>query len=239
MVANTLGGCNMNISKNKGLSLVMVFIILAVYNIIAFLLPISRGGMFWTGYSFSLAALLLTAGVGFYALGREGLKSKVYGIPLLTLSWRYLITQLIIGLLEMILPSIPFQYGIILNAILFGACLVGLIGSDIATGEIERIDETVKEKVSYINSLQADIDSLVDKNTDEHTKKTLKDLAEAIRYSDPMSNQQLLVIENEIKVKVTRLSATAVSCDSSAIETICGELQQLIAERNRKCKELK
>ena len=229
----------MSISKNKGLSLVMVFIILAVYNIIAFLLPISRGGMFWTGYCFSMAALLLSAGVGFYSLGREGLKSKVYGVPLLSLSWSYLIAQLIIGFLEMVLSTIPFQYGIILNAVLFGACLVGLMGADIATGEIERIDEKVKEKVSHIKSLQADIDRLVDKTADEDAKKTLKDLAEAIRYSDPMSSQQLSSIENEMKVKVTGLSDAAASCDLPAIQTICRELQQLIAERNRKCKTMK
>ncbi len=229
----------MNISKNKGLSLVMVFIILAVYNIIAFLLPISRGGMFWTGYCFTMAALLLTAGVGFYTLGREGLKSKVYGIPLLSLSWSYLTAQLIIGLLEMVLPSIPFQYGIILNAVLFGACLAGLIASDIATGEIERIDEKVKEKVSYIKSLQADIESLAGKTADEDAKKTLKDLAQAIRYSDPMSSPRLSEIENEIKMKVNGLSDAAASCDSPAIVSICGELQQLISERNRKCKTMK
>lgn len=60
----------MNISKNKGLSLVIVFILLAVYNLIAFVLPFNRGGMFWTGYVFSMAAILLTASVGFYAFGR-------------------------------------------------------------------------------------------------------------------------------------------------------------------------
>lgn len=229
----------MNISKNKGLSLVMVFIILAVYNIIAFLLPINQGGMFWTGYGFSMAAILLTAGVGFYTLRREGLKSKVYGVSLLSLVWRYLIAQLIIGLLEMALPTVPFQYGIILNAILLGACLIGLITADIAKDEIERIDEKVKEKVSYIKSLQADIESLIGKSADEAAKKTLKDLAEAIRYSDPMSSSQLSAIENEIKVKAAGLSDAAASFDSSAIVSICGEMQQLVAERNRKCKTMK
>ncbi|MBE5994998.1 MAG: hypothetical protein E7247_21735 [Paenibacillaceae bacterium] len=229
----------MNISKNKGLSLVITFIIFAVYNIIAFLLPNGKGGMFWTGYGFSMAAILLTAGVGFYTLERKGLKSKVYGVSLLTLVWSYLIAQLIIGLLEMALPSIPFQYGIILNAILLGGCLIGLIAADIAIDEVERIDENVKKKVSYIKSLQTDIESLIGKNKDEAAKKALKDLAEAIRYSDPMSSSQLSAIENEIKVKAAGLTDAAASADSSAIVSICGEMQQLVAERNRTCKTLK
>lgn len=229
----------MNISKNKGLSLVITFIIFAVYNIIAFLLPNGKGEMFWTGYGFSMAAILLTAGVGFYTLERKGLKSKVYGVSLISLVWSYLIAQLIIGLLEMALPSIPFQYGIILNAILLGGCLIGLIAADIAIDEVERIDENVKKKVSYIKSLQTDIESLVGKNKDEAAKKALKDLAEAIRYSDPMSSSQLSAIENEIKVKAAGLTDAAVSADSAAIVSICGEMQQLVAERNRTCKTLK
>lgn len=229
----------MNISKNKGLSLVITFIIFAVYNIIAFLLPNGKGGMFWTGYGFSMAAILLTAGVGFYTLERKGLKSKVYGVTLLSLVWSYLIAQLIIGLLEMALPSIPFQYGIILNAILLGGCLIGLIAADIAIDEVERIDENVKKKVSYIKSLQTDIECLIDKNKDEAAKKALKDLAEAIRYSDPMSSPQLSAIENEIKVKAAGLTNAAASVDSSAIVSICDEMQQLVAERNRTCKTIK
>jgi len=203
------------------------------------MLPNGKGGMFWTGYGFTMAAILLTAGVGFYTFRRKGLKSKVYGVSLLSLVWSYLIAQLIIGLMEMALPSIPFQYGIILNAILLGACLIGLIAADIAIDEVERIDETVKKKVSYIKSLQTDIEGLIGKAEDEAAKKVLKDLAEAIRYSDPMSSSQLSAIENEIKVKAAGLKDAAASFDSSAIVSICGEMQQLVADRNRTCKTIK
>ncbi len=44
-----------------------------------------------------------------------------------------------------------------------GACLIGLIAADIAIDEVERIDEKVKKKVSYIKSLQTDIESLIGK----------------------------------------------------------------------------
>lgn len=229
----------MNISKNKGLSLVIVFIILAVYNIIAFVLPFNRGGMFWTGYVFSMAAILLTAGVVFYAFGRDGLRSKFYGCTLLSLVWCYLIAQLIIGMLEMVLAHIPFQYGIVLNAILFGACTIGLIATDIAKAEIERIDIKVKGKVFYVKSLQTDIENLVGKAPDEVTQKMLKNISEVIRYSDPMSSPQLAAIENKIASKIADLTNAIATSDSSIIKSSCDELQQLIAERNTKCKTMK
>lgn len=225
--------------KNKGLSLVIMVIVLVVYNIIAFILPFNRGGIFWTGYLFSMLAILLTMGIGFYALGREGLKSKVYGCPLLSLVWCYLIVQLIVGLLEMNFSNIPLQYGIVLNAVLFGACTIGLIATDIAKEEIERIDSKVKERVNYMKSLQTDIENLINRSPDEVTQQMLINIAEAIRYSDPMSSPQLTAIENKIESNVADLTDAINTSDSSKIKSGCDELKLLIAERNSKCKAMK
>jgi len=229
--------------KNKSVPVITVFIIMAVYNVIVFVIPFTKSGGFWTGYGFSMFAMLLTAGVSFYAFGRERLQSKVYGIPLVMLAWRYLIVQLLIGLLQMILPmiwpSIPFQYGLALNTVLLGACLIGLITIDSAKEMIERVDEKIKEKVFYIKSLQVDVECMVDKASDESVKKALKDLAETIRYSDPMSSSQLAAIENKIEAKTAALAEIVGKADGEASKALCNELQQLFAERNRKCKILK
>jgi hypothetical protein len=231
----------MTLTKNKKMFFIAVFIIVAVYNVIAFVIPFNRGGGFWSGYGFSMLAILLAAGVAFYAFAREGLKSRFYGIPLISVVWRYLVIQLIIGLLEMILDivPIPFQFGIAVNTILLGACLIGLITIEATKEEIERIDEKIKEKVFYIKSLQVEVECLVDKASDESVKKILKDLCETIKYSDPMSSPQLATIENKIEAKVTVLTETVEKADGDAIKSIRNELPQLFAERNRKCKILK
>ena len=229
----------MKITKNRGMSLATVFIILAVYNVVVFVIPFSRGGGFWTGYGFSMLAIFLTAAVGFYAFDREDLKSKVYGMPLMLVAWRYLVIQLIVGLVEMMVQNIiPFQYGIVVNTVLLGACLIGLIAVNIGKEEIERIDEKIKEKVFYIRALQVDVEGLTGRVSDD-LKKILKELAETIRYSDPMSSPQLAAIENKIETKVAVLTEAVEKADGDAIKALCGELQQLFAERNRKCKILK
>jgi hypothetical protein len=225
--------------RNRWMTLAVILIVIAVYNVIVFTIPFTRGGNFWTGYTFSMAALLLTAVVEFFFFERADLKSRFYGWPLRTVAWRYLITQLIVGILEMSLTVIPYRYEIALNTILLGACLIGLIAVSAAKEEIERIDEKIKDKVFYIKSLQADVEGLIDRITDEATKKTLKDLADIIRYSDPMSSPQLAEIENRIDVKVAALGEAVANNTSEAITALCAELQQLFAERNRKCKLLK
>jgi hypothetical protein len=70
-------------------------------------------------------------------------------------------------------------------------------------------------------------------------KKTLKDLAETIRYSDPMSSPQLAAIENKIEAKAAALADIVGKADADGAKTACNELQMLFADRNRKCKILK
>lgn len=229
----------MQFTKNKRMSIATVLIVIVVYNVVVFVIPFNRGGGFWTGYGFSMMAMLLTASVGFYAFNREGIKSKFYGMPLLSVAWRYMIIQLIVGLVEMVVQFIPFQYGIALNTVLLGFCLIGLIAVDMGKEEIERIDEKIKEKVFYIKSLQADVEGLVDKTTDDSTRKLLNDLVETITYSDPMSNPQLSSVENKIDAKASVLMEAVKNREKDEIGSLCNELQVLFNERNRKCKILK
>ena len=229
----------MQFTKNKGMFFASVFIVFVVYNVLVFVIPFSRGDGFWVGYGFSMVAMALTATVCFYVFRHEGLRSKVYGVPLIFVAWYYFVIQLIIGLLEMFSSVVPFQYGIAVNTVLLGACLIGLIVVDVSKDEIECIDEKVKEKVFYIKSLQIDVVGLVDKASDESMKNVLKELAETIRYSDPMSSPQVVAIENKIEAKVAVLAETVTKADTDAVKALCNELQQLFAERNRKCKALK
>ena len=226
-------------TKNRMLSLATMFIIMAVYNVVVFVIPFSRGGGFWTGYGFSMLAMFLTTGLGFYAFDRRTLRSKVYGVPFIFVVRYYIIIQLIVGLLQMILDFIPVQYMIAVNIILLGAFLIGIIIVEAGKDEIERIDKKVKEKVFYIKSLQVEVEGLVYQTSDETVKKFLKDLAETIRYSDAMSSPQLAAIENKIEAKVVVLAETIENANGDASIALCNELQQLFAERNRKCKILK
>ena len=228
----------MKLTKNKGMFFAAVFVLIAVYNVIVFLMPFVKGGIFWTAYSFSMLAFFLTAGICYYAFNKEGIKSKVYGVPLITMVLCYLVIQLGLGFLEMIFWTIPFKYGIIVNTILLGACLLGLIVTEAGKEEIVRIDQKIKEKVFYIKSLQVDIECLFDKAPDD-TKKALKDVAETVRFSDPMSSPQLSVLEGKIEIKAAALTEAVENADSNAIKALCNELQQLFIERNKKCKLLK
>lgn len=229
----------MRISKNRGLSLIAVFIILVVYNVITFVVPFERSGGFWIGYGFSILAILLTAGVGFYALSHESMKSKFYGLPLLRVTWIYLVIQVICGLIFMTFPVIPVWISVVISIILLGACLIGLIAVDIGKDEIVRVDNVIKGKVFYIKALKVDIDSLSAKTDDLLLGRSLKELSETIQYSDPMSSDQLFALEAKIEAKVAELRDAVDTRRVDDAKNLCSHIQQLFLERNKKCKLLK
>ena len=118
-------------------------------------------------------------------------------------------------------------------SVIAGISAVCMISADAGRNEIERVEEKVQKKAFYIRELQADIELLADNESDAAAKTALTQLAEKIRYSDPMSNEQLADLENKISSKVAELKAT-----SNKLEIIT-ELNSLLDERNKKCKILK
>ena len=96
-----------------------------------------------------------------------------------------------------------------------------------------RVSAKVQEKTFFIKQVQTEIELLADAETDVATKSALTQLAEKIRYSDPMSNEQIADIEDRIAAKVSELK-------KAADKTNCiVELNSLFDERSRKCKLLK
>ncbi|MDR2382742.1 MAG: hypothetical protein LBD76_02535 [Prevotellaceae bacterium] len=226
------------LSKNKILAAAAFVVILLLFNVISFAIPFTRNSGFWSGYGFSTLAILLTAVMSFYALGRADLRSRFYGLPVLYIVWTYLGLQLVAGFLFMSLNTPPWL-NILLSFVLLGVCLVGLIAVEIGVTEIRRVDEAVREKVFRIKSLQAEVDSLKGKITDPILKKSLQKLSDAIRYSDPVSSQQLAELESNIEHETAMLAQELDAGNTSAGQNICDRMMQLLAERNRKCRLLK
>jgi hypothetical protein len=226
------------LSKNKLLAGAAFAVILLLFNIISFALPFRRNFGFGSGYVFSTLSILLTAVASFYALGRGGLQSRFYGLPVLYVVWTYLGLQLVAGFVFMSF-DVPLWLNILLSSVLLGVCLVGLIAVEIGVEEIRRIDASIREKVFYIKSLQVKVDSMKGKIVDPVLKKSLQKLSDVIRYSDPVSSQQLAELECIIERETVMLAREIDDGNTSAAQAVCDKLQQLIEERNRKCRLFK
>lgn len=220
--------------KNSTKGYVILGILFALISIIAFAVPTSKTATFWIAYVFTAAAFAAQIGIWKTALGKEGtLKSKFLGFPLVHIGIVYAVIQVIVFAVFMFVPTLPVWSAIVVCSVIAGISAVCMISADAGRDEIERVEAKVQKKVFYIRELQADIELLADSETNADVKTALTQLAEKIRFSDPMSNEQLVDLENKISIKAAELKTT-----TSKLEIIT-ELNSLLDERNKTIKILK
>lgn len=220
--------------KNSTKGYVILGILFALISIIAFAVPTSKTATFWIAYVFTAAAFAAQIGIWKTALGKEGtLKSKFLGFPLVHIGIVYAVIQVIAFAVFMFVPTLPVWSAIVVCSVIAGISAVCMISADAGRDEIERVEAKVQKKVFYIRELQADIELLADNETNADVKTALTQLAEKIRFSDPMSNEKLADLEDKISTKIEELKTT-----SSQLEIIT-ELNSLLDDRNKKYKILK
>lgn len=220
--------------KNSTKGYLILGTLFLLVSIIAFVVPTVKTTAFWVAYAFTTIAFVAQIGIWKIALGKEDtLKSKFLGFPVVHVGIVYLIIQILAFAIFMFAPTLPTWSAIVVCSCIAGISAVCMIAADTGRGEIERVDVKVQRKVFYIKSLQVDVEMLADAEQDTDTKKALEQLAEKIRFSDPMSSEQLSALESSIAFKVDALKIAA-----NKMELI-SELNSLLIERNKKCKLLK
>lgn len=220
--------------KNSTKGYVILGILFALVSIIAFAVPTAKTATFWIAYVFTAAAFAAQIGIWKTAFGKEEtLKNKSLGFPVVHIGIVYAVIQVIALAVFMFVPTLPAWSAIVVCSVIAGISAVCMISADAGRNEIERVEEKVQKKAFYIRELQADIELLADNESDAAVKAALTQLAEKIRFSDPMSNEQLADLEDKISTKLAELKNT-----SSKLE-IMTELNSLLDERNKKCRILK
>lgn len=209
-------------------------ILFALVSIIALVVSQMKTAAFWIAYAFTVIALAAQIGIWKVALGKEGtLKSKFLGFPVIHIGIIYLGVQLVVFAVVIFVPMLPIWSTIVLCTIIIGISAVCMIASEAGRDEIERVEIIAQKKIFYIRELQANVELLVDNEKNVEIKTALMRLLEKIRYSDPMSSEQLKDLEGRISAKVAEMKT------ATNITEIIAELNSLLDERNKKCKILK
>ena len=220
--------------KNSSKGYLILGILFILVSVIAFAVPTAKTAAFWISYAFTVVAFAAQIIIWKAALGRsDSLKSKFLGFPVVHIGIVYLEVQVVALIVFLSIPTLPIWSAVVACAVIAGISAACMIASDVGRSEIERVSAKVREKAFYIKQLQADVELLAGAETDTTTKSALMQLAEKIRYSDPMSDGQLADIEDRITEKIAELKSS-----TDKVEII-NELDSLLDERNRKIKILK
>ena len=220
--------------KNSTKGYVILGTLFSLVSVIVFVVPVERTPAFWVAYAFSAVSFAAQIIIWKAALGREeGLKSKFLGLPVVHIGVVYLVVQIIAFVVFLFIPTLPVWSAVIACAVIAGVSAVCMIASDVGRGEIERIEAKVQSKIFRIREMQTEVELLANAKKDTAAKAALAQLAEKLRFSDPVSDERLADLENRIGAKIAELSTAA---DKAAV---IEELNSLLEERNRKCKILK
>ncbi len=220
-------------------------ILLVVFNLTAFLIPNEIMGIrkfssnFWIGYVFITISFIGQLVCAYFAFKQESLKKFFYNVSLITISYSATVLSIVVGILCMILPFVPVWIGAIICLLILGFSAVSVLKAKAAADIVSEVDEKIKVQTFFIKSLTMDAESLVVKAKSDEIKAELKKVYEAIRYSDPMSNDALTDIETQIKLKFNALSKAVISSNAEETETMAEDLLVLVNDRNKKCKLLK
>ena len=227
----------MKFSKNVIRFLIVVGILLVLFNVIAFAVPVSKTAVFWIAYIFGDIAILVQLAVMKIAFtNTPDARSKFYGFPIARIGIVYAVVQLLLSLFAMLISTfIPAWIPAVLFVVILGLSSIGFIGADVTRDEIVRQDKVIVKDVMFMRDIQSKMNTLISQCSDEQQKKVVADLAEEVRYSDPVSGTAVKEIEQELKISIEELQKAIVDNDENAIE-ICRKTKDILLERNRLCK---
>ena len=230
--------------KTFSLYLVAWILLVALFNLFAFSIPATPINdkftvSFWFGYGLITLTLVCQLICAAFALKDGNAKKTFYNISLMRTSYTGLIFSIVVGSTCMILSFIPYWLGAVICAVMFILNVFSLIKADVAITEVERIDEKIKTHTFFIKSLTIDAETLMATAKDDDIKAECRKVAEALRYSDPMSSDALSSAESAITLKFANLRSSVQANDKEKAVSDVRDLLILIEDRNKKCKLLK
>ena len=229
-------------NKNN-VSLIAVFVIaLILVSVIYFAVPFPRLSASVIAYIFSVISVIAGYFITNYAFTKGGdIKSKVYGFPVFRIGYIYMGAQvaftIIIAAVEFG-AKVPNWVSVLVSVIFLCLAAVGVIAADNARDIITAQEEAFQAQTRKIKYFKLDMGSVVDKCKDTELRKSLEKFADELKYSDPVSSEELEGIEKKIADGIETLSEL-VNKDNAAASDKLDELTSLLSDRNRRCKALK
>ena len=233
----------MKISKKTKMMTAIGAVIFAVYNIIFWLLCGFTGhrATFWISWGFMMVSFCALA-VSYALLGQRRLllRDWLFGFPIVKHSTIYILAEFLLSTVFVILEKkISWQLAFSVQILIFAVYLVFAISCFLAKATIDDVHTRVADKTRFIKLLRADVEMLVEKCTDPGLKPKLGALAEAVRYSDPMSDESLFELEKELALTVSNCDQAITDARYEEAAQLCEKASLLLKERNKKCKALK
>lgn len=231
--------------KNKLRFAIVLAILIILYTVCYFAIPYPHKDttVFALTYVFAVVAFA-SQGYTFYVsfCKKDTLKSKVYGLPIFRVGIIYLAVALLTSIIITVanaFVAVPLWIAIILPVLLLGFAVIGCITTEAVKEEIERQDNKIVYDTHFIDNLKTEFKSLLVTFNYEPLKAKFNKLCDSISYSDPVSNESLILIEDEMDKNYILLKDALYNKDYVELEKQIDKLLLLVNERSARCKSSK
>jgi len=234
----------MNKLSKQTKSLGIISIILSiVFLLVVVLIPFRKIAASWIVTAFVVVAVGVCGYIFSIAFDNDKpLISKVYGFPLFRIAYIYLGTQFIFSVLVLIVSHFvdtPYWVALLGSVIFLAVAVVGIIAVDNVKTIVEEMEEVQQAEIKKVTLFKINLDSVVDMCSDEDTKKKLEKLAEKFKYSDPVSSEETMELENQLSSEIDALRNLVMNQQIDDCNKQIIKVEQLLVERNRICKAYK
>ncbi|MFV0361873.1 MAG: hypothetical protein ACK5LL_02115 [Suipraeoptans sp.] len=209
-------------------------LVTVIYLVISLAIPFNKTATYWLAFAFGLIAL--AAQIIFFRNafdGAEKVISKLYGFPIARVGLIYLVVQVAISFIIMTFAaSCPLWVSVLLGIVLAALAGIGLTGTVVSRKAVEKREaQIVSDKTDIMKQLRAEAESFA-KFAPEELRVEAGKLAEAIRYSDPVTTDALQETDTALLVVMRELQ---VNSNADSVLAFSKKLE----ERNIRCKALK
>lgn len=206
--------------------LVLAVIGLLLFVILALLLPFTHTPVYWLAFNAAICFFLLTVVAYIWAIQRGNTLSRLLGWPILKTALMMLAVQCIVTFILMGFAAVlPLRAVMIVEALLLGVTIGTMLAKDIARDAVLTNESEQAPATETIRKLRV----LADRLANASNMPEMRDLADALRYCDPVSCAASAEIEGQIG---HALHALDLSGDPAELKQNIHTLMQLLEERN-------
>ena len=230
------------LGKKTLITLLVLVIIAAIYNVIYFAVPWKRelsNAAFWVTYGCTWLALVFAGVVTAIAFGKKDLKSRVFGIPIFYVGYSLVILQLVIDFVVMGVGSwyeIKYWIPLIVEVLVFGVGAISVIARTAYRDEIDKMEAKAEPKKAFIKEFRIEVDTLVASNGIDAIKPDLETLAEKVRYTDPVSSSAVTEVEDQIVNEFELLQKAINNGEVDKARNQISKVSNLLDERKARLK---
>lgn len=226
---------------NKKKAMTALIILAVIYSVIVFALPFTKNMVFVVSYLFSMLSILgqiYTWNWGWK--GRESIQSKFYGYPVIAISMVYMAVQIAVSLLFMLLAGwTAIWIPVVIYVLFLGIALIGCIAADIARTEIERVGMEQVRDTQCIKKLRAKSEALYQNSIGSVIENTMGELCRELKYSDPVSSEELKPTEDEMVLLLNQISEKLKQKQYDTVIELANNFREKLRYRNQMCKVVK